>query len=227
MAARGLSLVAVLGLLTAAASLVASTGSSRSGYSSCGSQVLEHRFDRCGAWAQPDTCGIFPVQGSNPLSPALAGRFLSPVPPWKSRTAVLEGTSYVVTLGGVAPRTTAVWNSQLSLPHGDSQAQLQPTLLSKHFSGNLMCEDPCSQLNKPGANIIVQGLHLVLCSHVCALHPYSLPKRQPVLKYAFPVNIHRFQLNTSGNRPPCVWCNLIIARKMSLECISSLLSRQI
>ena len=34
MAARGLPLVAVLGLLTAAASLAASTGSSRSGYSS-------------------------------------------------------------------------------------------------------------------------------------------------------------------------------------------------
>ena len=35
-------------------------------------------------------CGIFPDQGSNPVSPALAGGFLTTVPPGKPQIPVLE-----------------------------------------------------------------------------------------------------------------------------------------
>ena len=43
------------------------------------SLVVAHGF-RCSA-----ACGIFPDQGSNPWSPALAGRFLTTAPPGKSK----------------------------------------------------------------------------------------------------------------------------------------------
>ena len=49
---RGYSLVAVLGLLMAVASLVAQQKALRlPSFSSCGSQALEHRLNSCGARA--------------------------------------------------------------------------------------------------------------------------------------------------------------------------------
>ena len=51
-AARGLSLVAVSGLLIVVASLVVEPAFSRCvGFSSCGSWALEHRLSSCGVWA--------------------------------------------------------------------------------------------------------------------------------------------------------------------------------
>ena len=48
---RGLLFIAVRGLLIAMASLVVSTGSRRTGFSSCGSRALECRLSSCGSWA--------------------------------------------------------------------------------------------------------------------------------------------------------------------------------
>ena len=92
-AACGLSLVAASGahssLRCAGFSLrwlllLWSTGSRRAGFSSCGSQALERRLSSCGAWAQL-LRGMWdlPGPGLEPVSPALAGGFLTTAPPGK------------------------------------------------------------------------------------------------------------------------------------------------
>ena len=55
------------------------------GLSSCGSQALERRLSSCGAWALL-LCGMWdlPGPGIEPMSPALAGGFLTTVLPGKS-----------------------------------------------------------------------------------------------------------------------------------------------
>ena len=80
-AAHGLSLVAASG----GCSVLRSTGCTRAGFSSCGSRALEHRLSSCGARASL-LRGMWdlPGPGLKPVSPALAGRFLSTVPPGKS-----------------------------------------------------------------------------------------------------------------------------------------------
>ena len=64
--------------------LLRSTGSRCAGFSSCGSWALELRLCSCGtrAWL---LCGMWdlPGPGLQPMSPALAGRFLTTVPPGK------------------------------------------------------------------------------------------------------------------------------------------------
>ena len=57
------------------------------GLSSCGSQALEHRLSSCGARAQL-LCGMWDLSGPGlkPVSPALAGGFLTTVPPGKPLT---------------------------------------------------------------------------------------------------------------------------------------------
>ena len=82
--------VAMLELSLVAASssypLLQCTGSSSAGFSCCGAQVLgvqaslvvAHRLS-CSM-----VCAIYPNQGSNLCPPALAGRFLSTVPPEQS-----------------------------------------------------------------------------------------------------------------------------------------------
>ena len=50
-----------------------------SGFSRCNSWAPEHRFSSCGTWAQLLPHG----PGIKPMSPALAGRFVAPEPPWK------------------------------------------------------------------------------------------------------------------------------------------------
>ena len=84
-AARGLSLVVASGgysLLRCAGFslrwllLLLSTGSRRTGFSSCGTWALL----LCGIWDLPGP-------GLEPVSPALAGRFSTTVPPGKSRQA--------------------------------------------------------------------------------------------------------------------------------------------
>ena len=54
------------------------------GLSSCGLQALEHRLSSCGTQAQL-LCGMWdlPGPGLEPVSPALAGRFLTTAPPGK------------------------------------------------------------------------------------------------------------------------------------------------
>ena len=54
------------------------------GLSSCGSRALEHRLSSCGTWAQL-FLGVWdlPGPGLEPVSPALAGGFLTTAPPGK------------------------------------------------------------------------------------------------------------------------------------------------
>ena len=95
-AVRGLSLVVVSGgysslrctgfsccrarALGTQASVVAARG-----LSSCGLRAVEYRLSSCGAQAQL-LCGMWdlPGPGLKPMSPALAGRFLTTAPPGKS-----------------------------------------------------------------------------------------------------------------------------------------------
>ena len=77
----GYSLVAGRRLLTVVAQ---STGSRRTGFSSGSSRALEHRLCSCGAWIWL-LLGIWDLPGSGiePVSRALAGRFLTTEPPGK------------------------------------------------------------------------------------------------------------------------------------------------
>ena len=65
------------------------------GLSGCGSRALESRLSSCGAWAQL-LCGMWdlPGPGIEPVSPALTGRFLTTVPPRKSRDRYFETSEY-------------------------------------------------------------------------------------------------------------------------------------
>ena len=54
------------------------------GFRSCGSQALEHRFSSCGPWASLlHSMWDLPGPGLEPMCPALAGGFLTTVPPGK------------------------------------------------------------------------------------------------------------------------------------------------
>ena len=61
------------------------------GFSSRGSQALEHRFNSCGAWASL-FLGVWNLPRSHikPLSPALAGRFFSTEPSGKPHLEAFE-----------------------------------------------------------------------------------------------------------------------------------------
>ena len=97
-AARGLSLVAASGghssLQCAAFSLrwlllLRSTGSRRAGFGSCGSWALERRLSSCGARAQLLPGMWYPPRpGIEPVSPELAGGFLTIAPPGKSQDSL-------------------------------------------------------------------------------------------------------------------------------------------
>ena len=64
--------------------LLWSTGSRCTGFSICGSQVLERRLSSCGSWAQLlHSMWDLPGPGLEPVSPALAGKFLTTAPPGK------------------------------------------------------------------------------------------------------------------------------------------------
>ena len=96
----GATLLAVRGLLVAVASFVAEHGLQvrglqqlrcmglvvvAHGLSSCGLRALERRLSSCGTRVQL-LCGMWdlPGPGIKPVSPALAGGFLTTVPPGKS-----------------------------------------------------------------------------------------------------------------------------------------------
>ena len=66
--------------------LLQSTGSRHVGFSSCGSRAPERRLSSCSTWAQL-LRGMWgpPRPGIEPVSLALAGRFLTTVPPGKPR----------------------------------------------------------------------------------------------------------------------------------------------
>ena len=73
--------------LGARASVVAARG-----LSSCGSRALERRLSSCGAWAWL-LCGMWdlPGPGLKPVSPELAGGFLTTAPPRKPKKFIFKG----------------------------------------------------------------------------------------------------------------------------------------
>ena len=83
---RGYSLLQYAGFSLWWLLLLWSTGSRHMGFSSCGSQVLERRLSSCGTQAQL-LRGMWdlPRSGIEPMSPALAGRFLTTEPPRKTQ----------------------------------------------------------------------------------------------------------------------------------------------
>ena len=82
---QGLLFLAVHGLLIVVASLVAEHTLGCMGFSSCSSWALEPRLSGCGTWVKL-FLGMWdlPGPGIEPMSSALAGWFLSTVPPGKS-----------------------------------------------------------------------------------------------------------------------------------------------
>ena len=87
----GLLFVVVHRLLIEVASLAAEHRLQACGLSSCGSQALEHRLSSCGTRAQLlHSMWDLPALGLEPVSSALAGGFLTPVPPGKPCQAFLK-----------------------------------------------------------------------------------------------------------------------------------------
>ena len=79
--------------------LLWSTGCRACGFSSCSSWALESRLSNCGAqgqWIQlPYSMWNFPRPGIEPMSPVLAGRFLTTGPPGKSfKSFISHETQY-------------------------------------------------------------------------------------------------------------------------------------
>ena len=70
------------------------------GFSSCGSQALEHRLSSCGSRASL-LRGMWdlPGPGLEPLSSALIGRFLTTAPPGKSPGALFLISSFIQVSG--------------------------------------------------------------------------------------------------------------------------------
>ena len=92
---RGCSLVVVNGLLVEAASLVWSTGSRFTGFSSCSSWALEHRLSICGTRGQwLHSMWDPPRPGIESVFPAQSGRFF---------TTELPGKPYMHFLNGCFP----------------------------------------------------------------------------------------------------------------------------
>ena len=88
---RGLLFVVVHELLIAVAFLVAEHGLQAHGLSSRGSWALEHRLSSCGARAYLlHSMWDLPRPGLEPVCPALAGRFLTIVPPGKPYVCLLR-----------------------------------------------------------------------------------------------------------------------------------------
>ena len=95
---RGCSLLRCAGFSLQWLLLLWSMGSWRAGFSSCGSRALERRLSSCGTRAQllhgmQDP----PGPGIKPVSPALAGGFLTTAPPGKPPESYFF--TYLVRLG--------------------------------------------------------------------------------------------------------------------------------
>ena len=97
---RGLLFIAVpAGFSSPWLLLLRSTGSRHVGFSSCGSRALELRLSSCGtrAWLLHGMWDL-PRPGLEPVSPALAGGFLTPAPPGKPLSLNLEQIMLVCTV---------------------------------------------------------------------------------------------------------------------------------
>ena len=87
----GSPLDALLGLLIAVASLVAARGLRCLSSGHCGPQALQHRLSRCGTvTSSPHSMWDLAAPGTEPVSLALASRFLFIMPPGKPSECVLS-----------------------------------------------------------------------------------------------------------------------------------------
>lgn len=83
----------------------------------CRAQLLDCRLGSWGSWAQfPPSSGIFPDQGLNPVSSALAGRFLTIEPPGKSKFMGLVNVN-MAHLGNLGDHKLCLF----SLPEGGTK----------------------------------------------------------------------------------------------------------
>ena len=100
----------VCGLLIAVASLVEETGSRCAGFNSCGSQALKRRLSSCGAQAYL-LCGMWdlPGLGIEPVSPALAGRLLTTLPPGKSQDSLYLLNMRIPAINFQKPFPLSLW----------------------------------------------------------------------------------------------------------------------
>ena len=61
------------------------------GLSSCGLRAIEHKLSSCGTWALLlHSMWDLPGPGIEPVSPALAGRFLTTAPPGKPLMTIFK-----------------------------------------------------------------------------------------------------------------------------------------
>ena len=134
------------------------------GLSSCGSWALEHRLNSCGTWALL-LCSMWdlPAPGIEPVSPALAGGFLSPAP---LGTSVMDACTRPISLS--FSRIRFLWNycvvHTLPPPH----FCLWLALPFKYFYSCLFC---FSQHH------LSSYLYVLLCSSIIA--GYILPPPSP------------------------------------------------
>ena len=124
----GLLFIAVHGFSLQWRLLLQSTGSRRAGFSSCGSWALERRLSSCGTWASL-LCDMWdlPGPGLEPMSPALAGRFLTTVPQGKPLQKCFEFISPNKTF--ISSRERLVFLIILSLALTLCSASIQQVVL--------------------------------------------------------------------------------------------------
>ena len=87
---RGYSLLQCTGFSLRWLLLLQSMGSRHTGLSSCGLLAVERRLSSCGTWAQLlRSMWDLPSPGLEPMSPALAGGFLTTSPPGEPTSSFL------------------------------------------------------------------------------------------------------------------------------------------
>ena len=123
----------VRGLLIAVASLVAEHGLQAHGLSSCSLQALGRRLSSCGARAQL-LRGMWDLPGSGlkPVSPALAGGFLTTAPPGKFKTHILyKKKNFSVYNGVTLLYSRGCHNIVNQLHFSKKQNKIETPILSK------------------------------------------------------------------------------------------------
>ena len=100
-------------------------------YRSCGSWALEHRLSSCGAQALL-LCGMWnlPRPGIKPMSPALAGRSLLPVPPCATKIMAYGPiTSWQIDGETVETATDFIFGGSKITADGDCSHKIKSRLL--------------------------------------------------------------------------------------------------
>ena len=118
----GLSLVVVRGGFSCCAARVLGAWASvvvARGLSSCGSRALERRLSSCGTRAQL-LRGMWdlPGPGLEPVSPALAGGFLTIAPPGKSKSVTFRQQSFSVNKAAIVIKGHAVTTHNCNVSSG-------------------------------------------------------------------------------------------------------------